>query len=124
MKILTYHRLLGHVEVHHELAHRLDHGVEAVSGVMARRIILPVASYPHWFSFPPDLVQNALLHANPEVVDDLVHIDPLMVVHRSSTADGDVQLAEELNDLGNIFVVSIFLDLKNSPVNYWVLVRI
>jgi hypothetical protein len=47
-----------------------------------------------------------------------------MVVHRSSTADSDVQLTEELNDLGNIFVVSIFLDLKNSPVNYWVLVRI
>jgi hypothetical protein len=41
-----------------------------------------------------------------------------MVVHRGSTADGDVQLAEELNDLGNIFVVSIFLDLKNSPIGF------
>jgi hypothetical protein len=31
-----------------------------------------------------------------------------LVVHRSSTADSDVQLTEELNDLGNIFVVSTY----------------
>jgi hypothetical protein len=31
-----------------------------------------------------------------------------MVVHRSSTADSDVQLTEELNDLGNIFDVSTY----------------